>query len=144
MAHLPLRLKRRRRRDLSELLVRLDLLSLYLGAGFDLSYAWGEATGSAPGPVAGELDRLARTYPNPVHRVWFASLRDLYGQGAPVQPLVAAFADYLRKERARDMEVFARELPTRANLLLLLFFLPAAFLLLFAPLLLQLGQAFSP
>jgi len=137
-------LKRRRRRQASDLLARLDLVALYLTAGFDLSYAWNEGWARDNASVTSELGRFAVEYPNPAHRVWFSALKDLYANGSPVQPLVAAFCDYLRKERAREMEAFARELPAKANLLLLIFFLPAAFLLLFPPLLLRLGQAFSP
>jgi len=150
MASLSLSLNRRARIERQRLLALLDLVSLYLSAGFDLSYAWAEARKAGFLPVGkdasllGEIEVFAAQLSNPVHRVWFRALRDLYREGAPVQALLSAFADQVRKERMRDMESFARQLPTRANLLLLLFFLPAAFLLLFAPLLLQLSQAFSP
>ena len=150
MASLPISLKRKRRLDLCRLLGLLDLLALYLAAGFDLSYAWNEAQATrilceAQGKnLLAQLQSLSKNYTVASHRVWFGALAELYIQGSPLQPLVLSFGETLRKERARDMDRHARELPTRVSILLLLFFLPAAFLLLFVPLLLQLSSSFSP
>ena len=143
-----MRAKRRRRNGL---IAVLDAVALYLSAGYDLAYAWPGAVEAcrADLPIPGEhgmtavLTELARGYPEPEHRVWFTVLSDLYASGASLTAAVEAMADTLRKEQALDLETHCRILPTKANVVLLVFFLPPAFLLLFAPLILEILQAFS-
>ncbi len=124
----------------------LEALCLQVQAGHDLAYAWREAMGLAGGAKAtltGTEDPflwrgLSRSWPVPEHRLWFALLEDLEGAGAPLTPLLSAFATAIRKDRERDLEAFCRALPSRLSVVLLLVYLPAAFLLLFGPLLLSL------
>ncbi len=158
MESLFLLLSRERRRQRQELGHFLDAVSLYLEAGFDLGYAWPEvhrvlagqlspqvrdtlavARGGAISPV---LARLGETYPDRQHRLWFQVLRELYERGAGLRDGVEAAARALREEQERDLEAHCLRLPTRANVVLLLFFLPPTLLLLFAPLIGEIGRAF--
>ena len=116
-------------------------------AGHDLSHAWGESLAfgggavrwlKGPGEGPWHWRGLSRGWPLPEHRLWFALLEELDGSGAPLLPLLAAFATALRRERSRELEGFCRALPGRLSVVLLLIYLPAAFLLLFGPLLLSL------
>ena len=159
MERLEILLKRAARRRRQELAQFLESVSLFLDAGFDLSYAWPEAfrsLGARLDPwLAGLLEvphgetpsatlrRLARNYPEPSHRIWFLVLQELYESGAPLREAMRASAQALRAEHARDLEAHCRTLPTRANVILLLFFLPPTLALLFLPLLSEMTRAFS-
>jgi len=148
-----------RRRDRKQLLHFVDALLLHLEAGYDLAYAWSaalEVTESSANPeflnslrptaeqgMADLLVRIAKSYPNPDHGLWFWVIRELYSQGAGVAEPVRAMAAALRREAARDLDEHCRALPGRLNLLLLLFFLPPTLLLLFVPLLQSMIRAFS-
>jgi hypothetical protein len=142
-----LRAKRRRRNGLVAV---LDAVGLYLTAGYDLGYAWPGAVEAArsslPVPadrgMAAVLAELAAGYPDLEHRVWFAVLSDLYTSGASLGAAVEAMSATLRKEQALDLEAHCRLLPTKDNVVLLIFFLPPAFLLLFSPLILEILAAF--
>lgn len=151
-------LKNRSRRERKELIQFTDALSLHLQAGFDLAYSWPKtleglahdlsaATRERLAPkeagMSELLGKLAQSYPAPRHRVWFAAICDLYSSGAALNQAVSAMADSLRKEQEIDLEAHCRILPTKINILLLLFFLPPAFLLLFAPLMLEILGAFA-
>jgi hypothetical protein len=137
---------REQRRLTGSLAFFLEALCLHVQAGHDLAHAWGESLGVAseaqvwlkagegPWPWRG----LSRNWPVESHRLWFALLEELDGAGAPLLPLLGAFATAIRKERARDLEAFCRALPGRLGIVLLLIYLPAAFLLLFGPLILSL------
>ena len=143
--------RRRERAFRRDLIAFFEALSLYLRAGYDLSFSWPEILDQTRG-LAGEfvsclrgkegadgigplLSRLTESYPVESHRVWFAVLRELYEQGAPLTEAVQAIGASLREEQSRDWEAFARTLPTKANLILLVAFLPPTLILLFLPLL---------
>ncbi len=146
---------RRRRHQLSHF---FDALSLYLEAGFDMGYAWPEVYRalsphlcpslqralplSEGQSVSSLLEALGRDYPQVDHRLWFQVLRELYERGAGMREAVEAVARTLREEHERDLESHCQRLPTRANVVLLLFFLPPTLLLLFAPLLTEILRAF--
>jgi len=151
-------LKRRRRLLRRDLIGFLDALSLQLQVGYDLAYGWPEtlaALDSQLGPdmrtflrplddeaMSATLTRLAGAYPVEAHRHWFHALLDRYVSGASVLESVRAIATYLRKEQERDFEAHCRTLPSKLNVLLILFFLPPTFLLLFVPLILEIIQGF--
>lgn len=150
-------LTRKERRWRRELGLFVEALSLQLAAGFDLGYGWSEALASLREEISAEhlawlspegegpvrsLTRLAKEYPVSGARVWFAALRDLYASGAALGPAVGAMATYLRKEQEAALEEHCRELPTKINVLLILFFLPPTFLLLFVPLVWEILHAF--
>lgn len=131
-----------------------DALSLYLQAGYDLSYSWPETHKAlvaemtptlkeALSPSKAEegmvhvLTRLCENFPIVCHRMWFSILKELYVNGAGLNEAVAAIGATLRKEHERDLESHFRNLPTKINVLLLIFFLPPTMLLIFAPLLVE-------
>lgn len=144
-----------------QLLQFLDALSLYLQAGYDLAYGWAETHRAletelcpglgtelrAGGGIDGEgilalLSRLGLSYPEPGHRLWFSVIRELYSSGAGLSDAVRAMANTLRQEHYRDLDAHCRNLPTKINILVLLFFLPPALLLLFTPLILEILSSF--
>lgn len=154
-----LRLSLRARRKLRHDLVHfLDAVALYLQAGYDLGYAWPEALAAlgpaldetsrrALAPAGGEavgscLARLGGTYPDPAHRLWFGVVAELHAEGAPVLDAVRAASGALRREHELDLDAHCRTLPTKANLVLVAFYFPAAAALLILPLLLEILQAF--
>ena len=89
------------------------------------------------------LARLAADYPDADHRIWFLALAELYETGAGLREAVEAVSKTLRGEHGRDLEAHCRELPTRVNILLLLFFFPAVAALLFVPLLAEIVGVFE-
>ncbi len=144
---------RTRRRCRRELIQFTDSLALYLGCGFDLAHSWNESISGMlsdgptrhsltlrdPGtPFSEHLEHLASTFPMTSLRQWFGILRQSYVVGSPIIPLIRAFSESMRRDQLRDFEQHARTLPTRANVLLLIFFLPPALLIIFGPLLSQL------
>lgn len=142
------------------LILFLETLEVYLRAGFEISFAWPECHAALTPEVecpffselalktnaqesfAESLQRLSLKYPNPSARPWFGILAELYGAGAPLADAVLALADTLRREEARELEATLRALPARVNVILLLFFLPPALLLIFAPLLMEVLTGF--
>jgi hypothetical protein len=156
METLLLLLNRRKHRAFRrDLIAFFEALSLYLGAGYDLSYSWAQILTQIKESLAPEMGRLlageenrmgallkglTQGYPIAKHRVWFAVLAELYEQGAPLTEAVQAMAAGLRAEQARDWEAFARTLPTKANLVLLVCFLPPTLVLLFLPLVMTLDS----
>lgn len=139
-----------------ELIHFADSLALFLACGFDLSHGWKETLKASEvkdllhlkphlilddaGSFSQHLTHLATQFPYPDFRQWFAILEQSYRTGSPVIPIVKAFTDSMRREQAREFEEHCRNLPTRTNILLLLFFLPPALLLVFAPLVLGFGR----
>lgn len=136
------------------MLTFVHALALHLQAGFDLATSWRNSL-SLLEPVlsrdelhrlsfppdlglSARLRKLASDWPNPNHRMWFALISDLSNSGASLVPAVNAFAQTLRQEAKLRQEAQARALPSRINILVLVFFLPPAMLLLFAPLLSEL------
>jgi len=158
MATLSLLLKNRDRRLRRDLIHFFEALVLYLQVGYDLAYAWPETLGllsetvseellenlrpiSDDGGMAAVLARISQKYVVPGHRLWFRMLSELYSSGAPLMDAVHAITFTLRHEQQREIESHQRLLPSRVNTALILFFLPATFLLLFTPLLLHLKGA---
>lgn len=145
--------RRKRRRDLSQF---LEVVVLFLEVGADFASAWDRALEQVGATVEGlfsvdpnssdvssfssKLDYLARTYPDPGHRLWFQVFSELYSAGAPMKDVVLSAAEFLRKEHGREVELHCQSFPRRAQIYLLLFFLPPAFFLLFAPVLMQLTR----
>ena len=145
--------RRRWRRDL----IRFwDGLALHLRVGYELGYAWRETLSASqfmlpafrdrllPGEEESTRDCLARltaSFPFSEYRLWFSILGELYAQGAGLTDVVEGIAASLRREQERDLEAHCRTLPTRANIWLLIFFLPPALALLFVPLLDSIGAA---
>jgi hypothetical protein len=84
------------------------------------------------------LGRKARL---PEARVWFSLLGLLYLEGTPLAPAVEAFRLALKTYEEEDIQAFCEAFPQRSSLILLLFFLPAAFALMFYPLLAELLKA---
>ena len=138
-----------------ELLTFLEAIELYLLAGYDLSFAWGEAKlALKPGhfktwaeeqsatEMALILERFARDYPVPGHRIWFQVLRELVGRGASLGPTLAGFIAALHAETQREVASHARLLPMQLNLLLLMFFLPSTLALVLIPLLIEFIESF--
>lgn len=145
-----------RRRLLWGTLIWLDALSTALGEGDDLGQAWRKAFGGtamdlppplrwwlrASGRRGGWATRLARAqggFPLAHHRPWFGALGTLYGRGASLVPTLEAWRETLEAEWSREWKRHEREVPTKVNLLMLLFFFPAAAFLLFYPLLADLA-----
>lgn len=148
-----LTLARRRRQSL---ILFLHALGVMLEAGYDLAYAWPEtyhqlreASGDRHAlelrkgeslPVL--LQRLADSYPDRSHRLWFALLGELYRSGTSLSPAITAIGQALEEEQERDWQAHTRSLPVKASLVLALFFLIPALALVFLPLLTELGRAF--
>lgn len=131
---------------------------MFVLAGFDLSYSWEQASElvreggdgefleqwamEGSGPLCSKLSELHRSCPLKDMRVWFSVLESLYGQGAPVREALLGMASHLRRSHLQDFESHCRDLPTKVNIWMVLFFLPPTFLLVLVPLLLQLGLEF--
>ncbi len=146
------------RQQLVALLYFFEALRLYVGVGYDLAYAWGRALEGFrtlfPAPIyevlhpsPGEafpdcLVRLSREWPVAEHRIWFELLVFLYQQGTALGGNLERIAGRLRKENQLALENFGRRLPLVLNIKLLLFFFPAAMLLLMGPLLIMLQESF--
>lgn len=141
-----------------------ESLSLYLKAGFSLSYCWGETLRALKGAIPQELEielrggeqvlgvmeSLGEVLENlkcnchiESYRMWFAVLSDLYVSGAsltrPVESLVLA----LRREQEAELEAHCRSLPLKVNIVLILFFLPPIFLSLLGPLVCEILTQFN-
>ncbi len=144
---------RYRRRVRHALMQFLETVGLYLQAGYDLGYAWPESlkaigdkmpAGLLPElssreeePIGQLLERLANHFSIRPLRVWFSVILELYQSGAGLSHCVSSIANTLRSEHSRDLENHLQRLPSRTNILIILFFLPPTFLLLFYPLLLE-------
>lgn len=154
---LPLQWKIRQWRQ--GLLHFFEAVTLYLEAGYDLAYAWPEALlaiGDELPPslrhalepakeegLSATLTRLNLTFDIIEQRLWFGVLAELYSRGASLVDGVQCLAGQLRREQERALEEHLRDLPSRASILLILFFLPPTFLLLFSPLLHQLLRSLN-
>ncbi len=142
------------RREQSELLHFVESLHLHLAAGYDLAFAWGEAARGlavfsptlaselgGDAPLSERLERLGKTFSQEGARVWFLLLLALYREGSPLLAAVRSLRDRLRTEQEEALVRHAEEYPMKASVVLLLFFLPATFLLLFYPLLAEWSAA---
>jgi hypothetical protein len=153
-------LKRQRRRLRRDLIHFFDTLGLFLAVGYDVSFGWPKALDAAKEMIGSDLREilkmpaeggltehiltLADTYPDESHRVWFGVISELYTSGAGLSEPILAVTRALRREQLRELEAHARHMPLKANLLLILFFLPPSMVLLFAPLLLEVISGFLP
>lgn len=151
--------KRKVRIQRREFIRFLDALGLYIQVGYDIAYSWPSALeflGETISPemhallktkscesISGLLKRLSQEYVEPNHRIWFKLLEDLYTNGAPLLEALLSISVNLRKEEARDIDRHVRTLPTRNQVALILFFLPATFLLIFTPLLWEFSRALN-
>lgn len=141
-----------------------DSLSLFLRAGYSLGYSWPETLKSLDGLLASEvrddlqggmkvlseewevaetLNQLATSCRIEPYRLWFALILKLYENGAQLIRGVEAVTTALRREQERDFEAHCRSLPTKVNIILMLFFLPPTFLWLFIPLVLEILAQFK-
>ncbi|MFM8269730.1 MAG: hypothetical protein ACKN9V_06025 [Pseudomonadota bacterium] len=152
--HYSVLLKTKAKRRLARrLLLFFEMLGLYVSAGYDLSYAWIEAVDSSEifaQPNAHEsmndiLRELENKFQLSNYRFTFSVLRQLYSRGASLGPALQSFSRTLRRDLEREIEGHLREAPIRANISLLLFFLPPALALVIIPLLEHLrALVFSP
>lgn len=141
-----------------------DALSLYLKAGYSLGYSWfetlrvmnpylslevahdlrgGSELFKEEGDVTDILKHLAVTCRIVPYRMWFSVVLKLYESGAQLIQGVDAVTTTLRREQERDFESHCRALPTKVNVILMLFFLPPTFLWLFVPLVLEIVSQFE-
>jgi hypothetical protein len=152
--------KQKNLRDYRHGLVQFfEALFLNLSSGYELSYAWKETLlalskdlpqGLSKALSATEEDQsmalilrhLSENYAVLTHRIWFQTLRELYESGAGLSEAVRGIALTLRKEHERDLENHIRNLPTKLNVCMILFFFPPTLALLFFPLLLEILRAF--
>lgn len=160
----PFYLKWEQRKYRYGLICFFDSLALYLKAGFSLSYSWPEtlralegtfspellsdlrgtqAQFSAESDLGGLLLDLKNNCRNVSYRMWFGILWELYLSGAQLIHGVEAVTLALRREQEREFEMHCRALPTKANIVLMLFFLPPTFLWLFIPLILEILSQFK-
>lgn len=132
---------------------------MHLSAGYDLSYSWQETLRNFRDEISPELyqqlalqegegvarriSALSSNYPINSHRLWFATICDLYASGAGLCQAVGAMATFLRKEHESSLEEHCRTLPAKTNVLLLLFFLPPTLWLLLVPLVWELLHAIA-
>jgi len=152
----PVLLKQRKDRlQRRELLLFWDFLGLYISVGYDLAYAWPEVIKflqtnkpesflecfcleKEDETLTSLLLRLEKDFEPVNHRFMFTALRQLYLKGAPLMPAIRSFSTFVRREIEQSFESHLRESPIRANICLLVFFLPPTLVLLFSPLILYL------
>lgn len=112
-------------------LAMLRTVTARVEVGLDLAYAWPEAD-----PTGHFADRLrAEDKSDPIDALWLPVLAELYEAGAPMRDALSGWQTSLAEAQTADVERFCRERPERVSVVLLLFYLPAAFLILFPPLL---------
>lgn len=153
--------QRRARRGLIQF---FEALSLYLRAGFALSYSWPETLKSL-GPhlphllraelssqsleagteesVGDILNRLKSGCCIASHRMWFGVLAELYDSGTSTIQAIQAISQTLRREQEAELETHLRVLPLKVNVVLMIFFLPPTFLWLFGPLVMEILAQFE-
>ncbi len=141
----------RQRRAQGGFLHFVEALQLHLAAGYDLAYGWSAAAAGlsavAPelaaelrgdgGPLSARLETLGKKFSQGESRVWFFLILALYREGSPLLAAVRSLRDRLRVEQEEALQRFVEEYPMKASLVLLLAFLPATFLLLIYPLLID-------
>jgi len=129
----------------------IEAVQLHLAAGYDLAFGWDAAARGlaafAPAlaeelrghgePLSLRLERLGENFSQRESRVWFLLILALYREGSPLLAAVRSLRDRLRAQQEEELQRFVEEYPMKASLVLLLAFLPATFLLLVWPLLLD-------
>ena len=113
-------------------LAMLRTVTARVEVGLDLAYAWPTA-GEGEGTFAERLRAEASS--DPIDALWIPVLAELYEVGAPMRDVLYGWQTALSEAQTADIERFCRERPERVSVVLLLFYLPAAFLILFPPLL---------
>ncbi len=156
LATFELSLKRQRRRALYDLFNFFDVVSVYLMVGYDLSFSWPQVIRVIASQMKSQvlsdlspkeqesmgtcLKRLSSSFQIEPYRIWFSILKELYEKGAGLVEPMGAIAASLRSDYLRDLETHSRTLPTKIQILLLIFFLPPALLVLFVPLLVEVSS----
>ncbi len=156
--------RRQQRRYRQGLIYFFEALSLYLKAGFSLPHSWPETLTALRGAIPEQLQkdlsfrlkesghqegvsdvlsRLKKEGSVASHKMWFGVLEELYESGAGLTQCIEAVATTLRRDQDRELEAHCRSLPVKANVILILFFLPPTFLWIFAPLLLEILTQFK-
>ncbi len=135
----------------------LQILLLYLQAGYELKLAWLRALSELSdkkrkslfslqlpefGTLYEHLDFLAQRQGHD-EKHWWRVLYELYGKGAPLVPALKNFVDTLVVQDQADWIRRERQLPLKMNVILIVFFLPPTLLLFIVPLVLALRQAAS-
>lgn len=139
----------------SELLIFFEGLSLYLEAGYDLSTSWSELRSmnwstefypliqmSGEVGVVEQLKYLAEKNIFPDATPWFLTMQEQYLEGASMLKISLAMNLSLRRDRELRLKQFMSQLPTRINILLIIFFLPGLFLMLLWPLVTEITRFF--
>lgn len=152
MERLQILLKQRDHQVTRDLAFFIEALSLYSKVGYDLAYCWPLALNSMQslmvpalhdqlkvqqGSLAMTLEELVKMHPVERHRMWFSVIGQIYASGAGIGQVLEAFSSALRQELDREIDEHCRALPTKINVISLLVFFPAAAVLLFVPLLLE-------
>lgn len=144
-------------RQRAELLSFIESVLLHLEVGYDLSFSWIESANALKPvtpvlarelkgegtPISVTLRRLASGFSLPETRIWFCLLLILYEEGSPVLGAMRAFRNRVIKEQEEALQRHGEEFPFKVSLILLLFFMPAAFCLLLYPLLADWLKALS-
>ncbi len=142
--------RRRLRRFEADLPETVDLLTLAVGAGCNVTLAVAAAGRRGSGPLAGELRRVAAEAAGgrrladaldelPARagesvRPLVAALAGCERYGAPLAASLDRIADHVRRQRQRQAEEAARKVPVMLLFPLVLCILPAFALLTVAPL----------
>ena len=143
---------REQRRYRHEMILFFHSLSLYLVAGYDFNSSWELVSESllrgmsrplrdclkiSQGGVLSDVFRSVQvSFPIQGIRPWLGVLGQFYENGTELVSAIRQLTELLEAEQAMDMENHQRCLPTRLNLILIVFFLPPALMLLMTPLVL--------
>jgi len=125
-------MKPTRREHRRQRLALLRTVASKVEVGLDLAYAWPAELGASDS--LGERLRN-ESHEDPIDALWLPILAELYESGAPMRDVLQGWQSSLADAQTADIDRFCRERPERVSVVLLLFYLPAAFLILFPPLL---------
>lgn len=154
MASFSLSVKTEERRERRAFIRFLDLLGLFLSAGYELTHAW-ETSAEILNQEDGSLTskNMKKVFQPPTHGMkellqtlsedsklgnyqrWFQVIQTLYLQGAGMVEVVEGLRGTLQAEEKNDLESHLRRLPTKLQVVLILFFFPPTVILLILPLL---------
>ncbi len=140
----------------AELLQFVEAMALHLEVGYDLAFSWEESALAlraqsselyaelhSKESLSARLNYLAEHSSLTEARVWFSLLLTLYQEGSPILGAVNAFRRQLNVDIEAALIRHHEEFPVKASLVLLFFFLPPAFCLIFYPLLQQWARAIN-